>query len=111
MNKFATLSFALSLPLLAPAARSAEAAANWTANCAACHGTDGAGHTRAGKKLGVKDLTDAQNQKSFTDDQAFKDVKDGSKDKDGRVLMRPFGDKLSDDEIKALIAYVRSLQK
>jgi cytochrome c553 len=99
------------LSLLSPAARAAEAADNWAHNCAACHGKDGAGHTRAGKKIGVKDLTDAAYQKSFTDDQAFQDIKNGAKDKDGRTLMSPFAGKLSDDEIKALVSYVRTLQK
>jgi mono/diheme cytochrome c family protein len=43
------------------------------------------------------------------DDAAAKTIKEGMKDKDGKTLMKPF-DTLSDDEIKALVAYVRSLK-
>jgi len=95
----------------AAAASAAETGENWTKNCAACHGSDGAGHTKAGRKLDVKDLTSATVQKGFTDDEAFASVKNGQKDKDGTEKMKPFADKLSDDEIKALVAYVRTLAK
>jgi cytochrome c553 len=61
--------------------------------------------------VGAKDLTDAQNQKAFNDDEAFTNIKNGMKNNDGKVLMKPVGDKLSDDEIKALVTYVRTLQK
>ncbi|MGD1030448.1 MAG: cytochrome c [Opitutaceae bacterium] len=105
------LSAAAGFALSAAIMRAADAADNWTANCASCHGKDGAGKTRIAKRLGVKDLTDAAYQKSFTDDQAFKSLKEGEKDADGNVKMNPMGDKLSDDDIKGLVAYVRTLAK
>ena len=95
----------------ATAARAADAAENYAANCASCHGKDGAGHTKIGKKLGLKDLASADYQKSFSDDKLFAELKDGMKDSDGKVKMRPFADKLADADLKALVAYVRSLQK
>jgi len=95
----------------AASAYAAEAPEAWTKNCAACHGKDGTGQTKAGKQLKVKDLTDAAYQKTFTDDQAFGEVKNGLKDKAGKEQMKPFADKVSDDEIKAVIAYVRTLAK
>lgn len=112
MKKYSLLGFALSCLLFAAAAgHAADAPATWSQNCAACHGVDGGGHTKAGKKLGAKDLTDAGTQKAFTDDAAFTAVKAGFKDASGAVKMQPFADKLSDDEIKALVAYVRTLAK
>ena len=60
--------------------------------------------------LGSKDLTDAGYQKSFTDDQAFAVIKSGFKDASGKEKMKAFS-ALSDDEIKALVAYVRTLAK
>jgi mono/diheme cytochrome c family protein len=87
----------------------ADAPDTWKPNCQSCHGATGAG-SKGGKKLGVKDLTDAAYQKTFTDDQMFKDLKEGLT-KDGKTLMKPFADKLSDDQIKALVAYVRTLSK
>ena len=88
----------------------AEVGENWTKHCGSCHGKDGKGDTKAGKKAEAKDLTDAKVQASFNDDQAFQRVKEGYKE-DGKERMKPFKDKLSDDEIKALIAFVRTLKK
>jgi cytochrome c553 len=81
----------------------------WNLNCAACHGKDGKGQTMMGRKLGIKDLTDAKVQASFTDDQAAKAIKEGVTD-NGQTKMKAFADKLSDDDIKALAAHVRSLK-
>lgn len=80
----------------------ADAAANWSQHCASCHGKDGSGATTMGKKLGVKDYTKEQ---SFSDADATKAIKSGS----GK--MKGFGDKLSDGDVKALVAYVRGLKK
>lgn len=94
--------------LTAPIVARADAPTHWTALCASCHGKDGAGHTRAGKLVGTKDLTNAAYQKTFTDDQAFADLKNGL-DKDGKTKMKPFADKLTDADIRELVAYVRGL--
>ena len=98
------------LALAAAAAHAAEASDNWTKNCAACHGPDGAGHTKAGRMAQVKNMTDAAYQKTFTDDQAAKQIKEGLTDATGKEKMKAFGDKFSDDEIKALVARVRSFK-
>ncbi len=91
--------------------RAAGVQENWTKNCASCHGKEGKGDTKAGKKANVKDLTDAKYQASFTDEQMFKQIKEGLKDKDGKEKMKAFGGSLSDEDIKALIAHVRGLKK
>jgi len=88
----------------------ADAKANWDSLCAKCHGEDGKGQTKVGQKLGVKDFTDAKVQADLKDDQAVKTIKEGKKDQDGKTLMKPF-DTLSDDEAKALVAYVRAFKK
>lgn len=90
--------------------RAADASANWNNNCVQCHGKSGNADTKMGMKLGAKDLTDPKVQASFTDEQAAKAIKEGMKE-NGKTLMKAFGDKLSDDDIKALVAYVRSLKK
>jgi cytochrome c553 len=92
------------------AANAADASENWKAHCAKCHGQDGKGDTKMGKKAGCKDLTDAKVQAELKDDKAFKSVKEGIKDGD-KTLMQPYNEKLSDDEIKALISHVRSYKK
>ena len=88
----------------------ADAKANWDSLCAKCHGAEGKGDTKIGQKLGVKDLTDAKVQAELKDDAAAKGIKEGVKDADGKTLMKPF-DTLSDDEVKALVQYVRGLKK
>jgi mono/diheme cytochrome c family protein len=90
-------------------AAAADVTENWNANCAACHGKDGKGRTLMGRKLDIKDLTDAKVQASFDDAQATKAIKEGVTE-NGKETMKAFGDKFSDDEIKALVAKVRSFK-
>src|ERR1700690_1624189 len=75
------LSIATVLAFSVCAATAAESSENWGKLCASCHGKDGAGHTKAGKKLEVKDLTSADYQKSFSDADAFNSLKVGFKAK------------------------------
>jgi cytochrome c553 len=82
---------------------------NWNKSCAKCHGADGTGQTNIGKRLGCKDYTDAKVQDALTDDAAFKAVKDGVKNNDKTVMKA--SDNLSDDDIKALVAYMRMFKK
>jgi mono/diheme cytochrome c family protein len=91
-------------------AQGADPKTNWANNCMQCHGPDGSAKTSMGKALNAKDLTDVQIQSSFTDAEAAAAIKDGVT-KEGITKMLAFGGKLSDDEIKALVAYVRTLKK
>jgi len=91
-------------------AKAAEAKDNWDSLCAKCHGAEGKGDTKMGQKLGAKDFTDPAVQAAMKDDAATKAIKEGLKSDDGKTLMKPF-DTLSDDEVKALVAYVRGLKK
>jgi mono/diheme cytochrome c family protein len=88
----------------------ADAKANWDANCAQCHGKSGAADTKMGKQLNAKDLTDPKVQAAFSDAKATKSIKEGVKE-NGKTTMKAFAGKLTDDEIKALVAYVRTLKK
>jgi len=99
------LSFAA--PLVASAA---DARANWDEHCAKCHGADGKGDTKMGKKLSIADLSDAKVQAGFTDEQAFDAMKKGLTNKSGKTTMKAI-EELSDEDMKALIPLVRSLKK
>ena len=90
--------------------RAADAKESFEKNCAKCHGADGKGETKMGKKLGIKDYTDAKVQAELKDDAGFKAIKEGLKDKEDKVLMKPL-EGASDDEIKALVAHMRSFKK
>jgi len=95
---------------LTSSAVAAEAKANWEKHCQKCHGADGKGQTKMGRQSGVKDYSDAKVQAEMTDEKAIKIIKEGLVEK-GKKKMDPYADKLTDDEIKALLAYIRGFKK
>lgn len=104
-----TILIATAIVSLAAVAR-ADSAADWTKHCARCHAADGTGKTKIGEKLGLKDYTTAEGQK-FSDDEALDAILKGIKDDAGKARMPSYSEKLSPDEAKALVAFVRTLKK
>jgi cytochrome c553 len=87
----------------------ADVKENWEKSCAKCHGPDGKGDTKMGKKLEVKDFTDAKVQADMKDDAMLKAIKEGVKDGDKTRMKAVEG--LSDEEMKDLVTYVRKFKK
>ena len=87
----------------------AAAAENWDNNCASCHGADGKGQTKTGKKLKLRNYTDAKVQAGLKDDAMCKAVTDGIK-VDGKEKMKAFKEEISADEIKDLVAHIRKFK-
>lgn len=83
----------------------ADAGAVYAARCVKCHGADGKGVEKY-KKQGQKDFTDAAWQKSRTDAQLTEAINNGKGD-----FMPAWKSKLSADEIKGLVGYVRAFGK
>ena len=108
MKKLVIITCAL-LMAGAVSVRAADAKETYDKNCAKCHGEDGKGKTKMGEKLGVKDYTDPKVQAEMKDDKMGKAIKEGIKE-DDKTKMKAFAD-LSDDEVKALVAYVRAFKK
>ena len=104
-----TIAF-LCLTAFAIPAFGAPAAENWENHCAKCHGADGKGQTKVGRKLKVKDYTSAEVQAAMTDEEMIKATSEGVVDEKGKETMKPFKDELSGDEIKDLVAYIRALK-
>ncbi|MCF6158870.1 MAG: c-type cytochrome [wastewater metagenome] len=77
----------------------------YMSHCKTCHGTDGK-PTDLGEGLGARDFTDPQWQTKITDEQIIKQITEGSAGQ-----MFPFKDKLSEEEIKALVPIVRGFGK
>jgi len=80
-----------------------DVAALYKSKCQVCHGPDGKGDTPAGKKVGVKDFHSPEVAK-MSDTDLFEITRKG-KDK-----MPSYDKKLTDDQIKALVKYIRSLK-
>lgn len=79
-----------------------DAAATYKAKCQACHGPDGKG-SAAGQKMGAKDFHSPEVAK-MSDKELF-DITKSGKDK-----MPKYDGKLTDDQINALVKYIRSLK-
>jgi cytochrome c6 len=88
----------------------ADAAAIYAKQCASCHGKDGKGDTKKGKKTGARDYTDPNVQKSFTDAEAAEVIRNGAK-KNGKEVMKGYAAKISDADIAALVKYIRAFAK
>lgn len=73
----------------------------FTQNCAVCHGADGKGKAT----MKTPDFTDPKVQASLTDEQIASTIRSGKKG----TTMPAWSGKLTDEEINAVAAYVRSL--
>ena len=96
-------------------ASAATAKETWDTTCSKCHGEDGKAQSKIGQIFKIKDFTDAKVQADMKDEDMTKAIKDGIKDADGKTRMKAYvtgaDTPLSDDEVKALVAYVRNFKK
>jgi mono/diheme cytochrome c family protein len=110
------------LALISTVARAADltsAASSYKDTCAKCHGDLGKGDgpkakelkDKDGKVVACGDLTDCAKMSKVTDDDMFKELKEGGTSVGKTKFMTPYGDAMEDDEIKAMVAYVRTLCK
>jgi cytochrome c6 len=86
-------------------ARAQDAGALFKAKCSACHAPDGSGSGTMGKNLKTPDLRSDEAQKK-TDAQLIDSITNGVGKK-----MPAFKGKLTDAQIKDLVAYIRGLAK
>ena len=96
--------------LIAGGAYAASASDNWDNDCASCHGSDGKGQTKTGKKLKIKDYTDASVQAALKDEDITKAITEGIKGDNGKEKMKSFKDDLSADEVKDLVGFIRKFK-
>jgi len=81
-----------------------KTAALYKQKCAACHGADGKGETATGKAMKVKDFASEEVKKMSDEDLSEAISK-------GKGKMPAYGKSLKPDDIKALVAYIRSMAK
>jgi len=92
----------LGVVMIARPAMADDAEALYKSKCQVCHGADGKG-SAAGQKLGAKDFHSPEVQKQ-TDAELIEITKQG------KGKMPPYDKKLTDDQIKQLVKYIRSLK-
>jgi mono/diheme cytochrome c family protein len=90
--------------LSVPARADNAGEATYKAKCAACHGPDGKGETAIGKTNKIRDLGSADVQKQSDDELA-------GLIGNGKGKMPPYGKSLKPEQIKDLVAYIRTLKK
>jgi len=101
--KMVTIATALAVVLSIPLSAGAQdASALFKSKCAGCHSADGTG-SATGKKMGAHDFTSAEVQKMS--DTELADVITNGKNK-----MPKYGS-LKPEEVKGLVAYIRTLKK
>ena len=85
----------------------------WDSKCATCHGEDGLAHTEQGTEMGIDDMTKAAYWKDVTVESGRKAVLEGLKRKvNGKEQeMKPFGDRLTPQQVDALNLYAVSFFK
>jgi mono/diheme cytochrome c family protein len=86
-----------------------DAAAVYKKNCASCHGDSGKGDGAAGKFLKPPPGDFSVVLKDAADADITKVIKEGGKAVGKSAAMPGYGGKLSDDQISALVAHVKSL--
>lgn len=103
------------LALLAGAVHADDAAGHgkelYRIYCTQCHGVEGNGKGVNAATLSVqpRDHTDTAEMSARTDEDLFKAIKHGGKAVNKSVLMPNWDANLSDDDIHALVAYLREL--
>lgn len=88
----------------APARPDDKSAATYKQKCVTCHGADGKGETPAGKAMKVGSFASPDTAKMS--DQELADIIEKGKGK-----MPKYGASMNSDEIKAMVAYIRTLAK
>ena len=83
----------------------ADASRTYARECVLCHGRDGRGRTRKGRRTHARDLTEASWQDDVSDERLFNSINNG------RGKMPAFRKSLSESEIDALVSHVRSLRR
>jgi cytochrome c6 len=101
-----SLLLATSLVMLVsePVRAGETAEATYKAKCAACHGADGKGETAIGKTNKIRDLGSAEVQ-------AESDADLTTIITSGKGKMPAYGKSLKPDQVKDLVAYVRTLAR
>jgi len=100
-------------PAPAPAAKpdASRGAPLYATNCSSCHGPKGDGDGPVGASLVPKPAkhSDGAYMNALSNEHLFKVIKEGGPAVGKSPMMAPWGGALSDDQIRDVVAFVRSL--
>ncbi|MBI4634030.1 MAG: cytochrome c [Deltaproteobacteria bacterium] len=84
---------------------------NYKTYCWQCHGSTGNGMGVNIRDMSVqpRDHTDAKPMSALSDGDIFKAIKEGGQAVSKSILMPPWGDTFTDEEIRDLVQYLRTL--
>ena len=102
---YATLPATRYLSVKAGAFPAVNSAQIYAKQCASCHGNDGRAKTIKGKLKHARNLTEAEWQERVSDERIFNSIMNG------KEKMPAYGKKLSQEQIEALVTYVRAFKK
>jgi mono/diheme cytochrome c family protein len=94
----------------ASAARAQDAKQTYDKTCASCHGPGGKGDGAVGKMLKPPPADFGTALKGSSDADIAKIIKDGGKAVGKAPTMPAYGTKLTDEQIQALVQYVKGLK-
>jgi cytochrome c len=101
---------AIALTVTATTLVAADGKALYEKDCAKCHGAEGKGNTKMGQRSGARDYSNPKTWERLTDGAAAKAIKEGVKDKEGKMVMKP-AEGVTDAEAKAMVEYMKTLKK
>ncbi len=87
-----------------------DAKAAYDKNCVSCHGAAGKGDGAAAKMLKPPPTDYATALKGKSDADIAKVIKEGGKAVGKSASMPPYGSKMSDDQIKGVVDYIKGLK-
>lgn len=94
----------------ASAARAQDAKQTYDKTCASCHGPGGKGDGSVGKMLKPPPKEFGAALKGASDADMAKTIKEGGKAVGKAPTMPAYGSKLSDEQIQALVQYIKGLK-
>lgn len=111
--KTPALTLTLTMVLIAAPTMASDIGPKYRQLCSTCHGTEGKGDgpAAAGLRPRPADMTTAEWQASVTDEYLREIIKRGGTAVGKSPMMAPWGHALNEQELEAMVAYIRAMKR